>query len=263
MVRMKRSIFLLHREHVFDAGADLRLESVGAPRRLRHRPTRRLLAMDAADEAVPFEEHLVRLRAVGRVGPHRARRVGLVEQPLAQPRALVGRGVGRVPAPDQPMLAIDRDMVLVAEGRDGDVDRRNRPVGPRLGLAEFDRPARVAVLVPELGRLRLPGLGDAPVLDGLLFLLGIALLGRCDKRSVDDLAAHGDVPGLAQRRVEPVEQRLDGLGPVSFSRNSQIVRASGTHRTAQPRKRMKDRRSLIKNSVRSSERAFAAWITRI
>src|SRR5947209_4546124 len=204
-------LVFLHREDMLDAGADLGLEGVGAARGVRHRPTRRLLAMDAADEAVPFEERFVRLRAVGRVGPHRARGVGLVEQPFTQPRALISRSVGCVPAPDQPMLAIDRDVVLVAECRDGDVDRRNRPVRARLGLAELDRPARVAVLVPELGGLGLPGLGNASVLDGLLFLLGVALLGRGDQRSVDDLAAHGDVTGLAQRRVEPVEQRLQAL----------------------------------------------------
>jgi len=46
--------------------------------------------MDAADEAVPGEEFLVGLRAIGRVGPDGARRVGLVEQTLAQARALVG-----------------------------------------------------------------------------------------------------------------------------------------------------------------------------
>src|SRR6202020_47313 len=55
-------LVFLHREDMLDAGADLGLEGVGAPRGLRHRPTRRLLAMDAADEAVPFEERLVHLR---------------------------------------------------------------------------------------------------------------------------------------------------------------------------------------------------------
>ena len=45
---------------------------------------------------------------------------------------------------------------------------------------------------------------SSPVLRGL---------GAWDQRSVDDLPAHGDVPGLAQRRVEPVEQQLDRLGP--------------------------------------------------
>jgi hypothetical protein len=65
---------------------------------------------------------------------------------------------------------------------------------------------RVAVLVPELGRLGLPGPRGCPLLDGLLLLLGVALLGRGDQRGVDDLAAHSDVASLAQRRVEPVEQ---------------------------------------------------------
>src|SRR5271168_3011995 len=92
-------LVLLHGEDVFDAGADFGLERVGVPRRLRHGPARRLLAMDAADEPVLFEERLIGLRAVGRVGSDGARGVGLVEQPLTQPRALVGRSVGRVPAP--------------------------------------------------------------------------------------------------------------------------------------------------------------------
>ncbi len=72
---------LLHGEDVFDAGADFGLERVGAPRRLRPEPARRLLAMDAADEPVLFEERLIGLRAVGRVGPDGARGVGLVEPP--------------------------------------------------------------------------------------------------------------------------------------------------------------------------------------
>ena len=124
-------LVLLHREHVFDAGADLGLESVGARACVSGIGlTRRLLAMDAADEAVP--SGTPRSASSGRpCRPSTALAVLSVEQPLAQPRALVGRGVGRVPAPDQPMLAIDRDMVLVAEGRDGDVDPEDRAVGPR------------------------------------------------------------------------------------------------------------------------------------
>jgi len=48
-------------------------------------------------------------------------------------------------------------MVLVAEGRNGDVDRRKRSVGIRLGLAEFYRRASVAVFVRELGGAWLSG----------------------------------------------------------------------------------------------------------
>ena len=44
---------------------------------------------------------------------------------------------------------------------------------------------------------------------------------------------------------------------VSFSRNNQIVRASGMRSdNPSPRKRMNDKRSLIRNSARSSERLF-------
>ncbi len=65
----------------------------------------------------------------------------------------------------------------VVECRNGDVDRRNRPIRPGLGLAELDRPARIAVILPELGWLGFPGLRNAPLLDRLLLLLGVALLG--------------------------------------------------------------------------------------
>ena len=63
-------------------------------------------------------------------------------------------------------------MVLIAENRDGDVDGRNGAVRLRLGFAELDRPASVAVLVAEFGRIGLPALGDAPLYDRLLFILG-------------------------------------------------------------------------------------------
>jgi hypothetical protein len=49
-----------------------------------------LLAMDAADEAVVLHELLVGLRAVRGVGSASARRIGLVEKPVAEARALVG-----------------------------------------------------------------------------------------------------------------------------------------------------------------------------
>ena len=59
-------------------------------------------------------------------------------------------------------------------------------------------------------------------------------------------------------RFEPGLNR-SYLELASFSRNSQIVRASGTRSDRpKPRNRMKDRRSLIRNSVRSSDRLLAA-----
>jgi hypothetical protein len=163
------------------SGGGEAIEEDEAPHCLRHRPARRLLSMDVADEAVPGEELLVDLRAIGRVGPHRAGRVGLINESLAQSRALVSRRVGCVPAPDQPVFVVDRDVVLVAERRDGDVDDGLRAVGALLGLAELDRPARVAILVGELGGLGLPVLRDAPLPDGRLLILGVALFGRGDQ----------------------------------------------------------------------------------
>ena len=137
---------------------------------------------------------------------HTAPAVALVEQPLTQARALVGRSVGHVPAPEHPMFTVDRDMVLVAECRNGDVDRRTHPVGPRLGLAELDRPARRGPCAGAWSARPSRSSGKRPFLNGLLLVFGVPLLGRGDQRRVDDLAAHGDVAGLAQRRVEPVEQ---------------------------------------------------------
>jgi hypothetical protein len=68
-------------------------------------------------------------------------------------------------------------MVLVTERRDRDVDGGLRAVGALLGLAELDRPARVAILVGKLGGPGLPVLGNAPLLDGRLLRRRVALLG--------------------------------------------------------------------------------------
>ena len=76
--------------------------------------------MDVADEAVPLHELLVRLGAKG-------------------------GGIGGLPAPDQPIAPVDRDVVLVAEGRRGDI-ALELPVRTGLGLGELDRPARITVL---------------------------------------------------------------------------------------------------------------------
>ncbi len=114
----------------------------------------------AFTEAVVRHVGLVDGRAIGRVGPYRPRRVGRVEQAVAQHRTLVGGRVRDLPRPDEAMADVDGHVVLVAEGGNGDVDRRLRPVRPLLRLGELHRPARVAILVPELRRPALPILGD-------------------------------------------------------------------------------------------------------
>src|SRR5438132_8734118 len=99
--------------------------------------------MDMADEAVPFHELLVGGRSVSGVRPDAARRVGLVEKSIAQTAALIGSGVCRAPFANEAETAIERDVVLIAEDRNRQIDRRRRSILARLGLGVFDCPARV------------------------------------------------------------------------------------------------------------------------
>ena len=144
-----------------------------------------------------------------------------------------------------------------------DVHRR-RAVGAWLGFRELHRPACIAVLLAQPCRASPPLRRDAASLDVRLLGIGVALLRCGDQARVDDLTGHGNVAGRAHGLIEVVKQRLDRPGRVSRSRNSQIVLASGTRSPSDsPRKRMNESRSLIRNSVRSSDRLFCAWITRI
>ena len=115
------------------------------------------------------------------------------------------------------MAAVDADVVLVAEGRHREVDPLRTVLG-RLGLRPLDRPARVAVLLGELGGLGLPGIGHTPGLQLRPLGLGVALLGRGHHGRVDDLPAHRQEAGGTQGRLVGVEQYRDGrlahdLGP--------------------------------------------------
>jgi hypothetical protein len=66
-------------------------------------------------------------------------------------------------------------MVLVAERRDREVDRRHTPILTRLRLGVFDRPARIPVFLRELRRLVLPVGGNLAFLDRLLLFDRVAL----------------------------------------------------------------------------------------
>ncbi len=68
-------------------------------------------------------------------------------------------GVGRRPFADEAEAFVDRDMVLIAENRDGDVDRRLCSVRPFLRLAELHGPA----------------VRNAALLDHLLLVLSVSL----------------------------------------------------------------------------------------
>src|SRR6516164_10575277 len=160
---------------MLDAGADFRLFGVGAAGRLGHGLAFGLLAMNATDEAVPLHECLIGCRAIGGVRPNAARCVGLIEQALSQTRALIGGGVGRRPFADEAEAAVDRNVVLIAEHRDREIAGRRRAVLLRFGLGKLHRPARVTILLAQLGRLRLPILGNTAFLDRLLLLDRVAL----------------------------------------------------------------------------------------
>ena len=113
----------------------------------------------------------------------------------------MGRGVGAGPSADQPMPPVDRDVVLVAEGRHRETGLR-RPVLTRSGFAKLHRPAFVAVLLAQFGGLFPSGLGDLPGAERSPHASGVTLLrGRHDRR-IDDLSAHRQTAAGPQRRVE-------------------------------------------------------------
>ena len=128
---------LLLGEHMLYPRAHRRLRRIGPQRPLRHRLAVWFFAVDAADKAETRQIGLVLLRAIGGVGPDIGGGVAPVEQALAQPCSLISRSIGDLPPPDQAEAAVDGDVVLVAEARNGDIHRRLAAVGARLGLGEL------------------------------------------------------------------------------------------------------------------------------
>src|ERR1700756_785600 len=61
----------------------------------------------------------------------------------------------------------------IAENRDRQIDGRRRAVLFRLGLGKLHRPARVAILLAELGRLVFPVLRNKAFLDRLLLFVRV------------------------------------------------------------------------------------------
>ena len=131
--------------------------------------------MDARHQPAPREHCFVLRRPVGRIRPDVARRVCPVQNVFEPRPAPVRCGVRRRPVADQAEAPIDRDVVLVAERRDREVDRRHYPILARLRLGVFDRPARIPVFLRELRRLVLPVGGNVAFLDRLLLFDRVAL----------------------------------------------------------------------------------------
>ena len=212
----------------------------------------RLLAMDVADEAILVQERLVGRRSVGGIGPHPARRIALVEQALAQTTALIGSRICGRPSADEAETAIDRNMVLIAKERDCQIDWRCRAILARFGLAQFDRPVCVAILVPQLGRLGLPIRRYPALFDRLLLVVRIALPRRRNQAAIDDLTRHGDVTSLPQHGIELLEQSLD-----RSSRGQLLPERSKTNRcwkNSSPQKHWKYGFSTQRSHSTSSDR---------
>ena len=93
----------------------------------------------------------------------------------------VGRWENSItPAADQPVAAIGADGVLVAERGDREVDQRHLALAG-LGFGRLHGPARIAVLLAELGRLGLPVLGTRPSLSACFSALVLRCLGAATR----------------------------------------------------------------------------------
>ena len=124
------------------------------------------------DQTVATQMLLIFLRPVGGVCPDAGGCVGLVQQ-LWQLRAVIAGGIGRGPFADQSVRVVDRDMVLVTEGGDRNIDLLCA-ILPGFGLGVFDRPAGIAILLGQLG-----GLGQSSgILPSLMARFSSSLL-RC------------------------------------------------------------------------------------
>src|SRR3974377_564966 len=115
-------------------------------------------------------------RPVGAVGPHLIAGVGLV-QDLIKLLAVVNRGVGLRVAPNDLVLAVDADMVLVA-------------VEVFLVLL---RPACVFIFLRILARLLIPTLGRLAGFDRLVLITGVVLLGCIYNGGVNNLPTTSDL----------------------------------------------------------------------
>src|SRR5262245_13253758 len=120
--------------------------------------------MDAAPVALFLELRLSFCRPVGAIGPHLIAVFGLV-QDLLKLLAFVNGRVGLGISPNNLVLAVDADVVLVA-------------VEAFLVLL---RPACVLIFLRILGRLLIPTLGRLARFDRLVLVTGVVLLGRVDE----------------------------------------------------------------------------------
>jgi len=144
------------------------------------------------------------------------------------------------------MRAVDRDVLLVAESGDGDVDPE-RFILRWLGFRIFDRPARLAVFLREFGRLLLSILGNTPFLDRLFPLSVLRCLGVATIVASTICSLIAKKPASRNAASNLWNKASAVFAFFNASRKAQILLASGTaSEIPRPRKRMNDRRSLIR-----------------
>ena len=141
---------------------------------------------------------------------------------------------------------------------------RGEPSSDGLALENLTVQRASRSFCASLAGLSFHASGMRPALISVFSPSVLRCFGCGDDRRVDDLSAHRQEAGLPQRRVVGAKQHLDrrlspDLARVSASRKVQIVFASGTGSDSpSPRKRMNESRSLIRNSVRSSDSEWLA-----
>src|SRR3954447_17695128 len=124
---------------MLDASADCALGAVRSRLRIRQRMVTAPAPMNTALEPAGLELRLDLGRAVRAVGEHIGRRVAIAQERVER-LTVVHRRVGHLVSPDQLVPDVRINVVLVAKE----------------ALAVLLRPARVAVLLAQLGGLLLP-----------------------------------------------------------------------------------------------------------
>ena len=158
------------------------------------------------------------------------------------------RTAGHRRAPDGAVGASVADMVLVTEHRNGGLDLRLRPVLPVLARpGPLQGPAGIMILLPQSDGLPGPSLGNAPFLQGGLFLIGSA-----PARSSDTVRP--DMAGYLlpfSQASNSANRSSIASARVRCSRNSRIIMASGTGSSRPSRKKPMNDSKLVKQKITS------------
>ena len=229
-------------EDVLDARAHPGPGGIAAGDMRRHLLAPRLFALELRLQPAAVEQGQVGRRAVGGVGPHLAGGVVAIEHG-AELTAVVSRRVGDGVAAHKAVLAIDADVVLVAEHRHRDLELPL--VAARRGVASRLRP-RLMVQRPSRSICaRRAGFHSAGTPPPLIVSFS-AWVSRGRRASIT--VASTICPPIASQPLarsnasNRANNRSAAPARASCSRYSQIVLASGTGScSASPTNRINDR----------------------